>query len=102
MKLKHFAGYGTINAKKISKVTHDGVTILSILVTGDHEQGLVPAYISASGDYTMKKWLIDRFDKSVKDVNLRHKTEYDYMDINGNAVRYTFIYRNDGSYLFEY
>ncbi len=64
MKIKHFAGYGSIEAKKISKVTTNNTTILTVLVTGDHEQGLIPVYIipgltTLYSDYTIKK-VVDR------------------------------------------
>lgn len=101
MKLKHFAGYGSVTAKKISKVTSDGTTILTVLVTGDHEQGLIPHYILPNmvtnySDYTIKKWLIDRFDTKAKAIeNLRYQMNAEYIATNPEAVKYTFVYRYD-------
>lgn len=93
MKLKNFCGYGTINAKKITKNTYNGETVLSVLVTGNHEQGLIPYYISSYNDYLMKKWLIERFDKSTKDISkLNHYTVAEYINIECTAAQYTFVY----------
>lgn len=38
MKIKHWAGYGCVNVKKV--VSIDGA--LTLEITGDHERGLVP------------------------------------------------------------
>lgn len=101
MRIKHFAGYGTIEAKKISKTTKDNTTVLSVLVTGDHEQGLIPHYIIPGeptnySDYTIKKWIIDRFDKKAKNINnLRYQMECEYIGYNPDAVKYTFVYNYD-------
>lgn len=98
MKIKHFAGYGSIDAKKISKSTKDNTTILTVLVAGDHEQGLIPGYIipgqpTLYSDYTIKHWLIDRFDKNAKDIdNLRYKMRAEYISYNPDAAQYTFVY----------
>lgn len=103
MKIKHFAGYGTVTAKKISLVKNENDTILSILVTGDHEQGLIPHYIipcepTNYSDYTIKKWLIDKFDKSAKELTMFHyKMIAEPLDFSGTAIKYTFAYSNDGS-----
>lgn len=103
MKIKHFAGYGSIDAKKISKVTTNNTTILSVLVTGDHEQGLIPAYIipgqpTLYSDYVIKKWLIDRFDKKAKDINiLRYEMQCEYISHNPDAAKYTFVYSYDNN-----
>lgn len=103
MRIKHFAGYGTIEAKKISKSTKDNVTVLSVLVTGDHEQGLIPGYIIPGqtthySDYTIKKWLIDRFDKKAKEIdNLCYTMRAEYIGYNPDAAQYTFVYNYDGN-----
>ena len=62
MKLKHWQGYGTVNAKKISKTEKNGVTTLKIRVTGNHECG-----IERNDKYDVKNWLVKRFDKSFDD-----------------------------------
>lgn len=106
MKIKNFCGYGTITAKKISLVDNGDTTILTVLVTGDHEQGLIPHYvvpgtIDRMSDHAIKKWLIERFDKRTKELRPFHYNMIvDYMDISGNAVKYVFGYNNDGSILY--
>lgn len=84
MKLKHYSGYGTINAYKLKKETKNGITNLVVEVVGNHEQGLERDDI-----YTLKRWLIDRFDKTAKDVN-PYKIDYnyisDYQTIDGRSV----------------
>ena len=59
MKIKHWAGYGCVNARKIS----DGSCTLHVRVEGNHEQGLI-----RSDSYDLYNWLVKRFDKSVPDV----------------------------------
>ena len=98
MKLKHFAGYGTIEAKKIGKLTNnDGLTVLSVSVTGEHEQGLIPYHVYMYDDYLLKQWLIDRFDKKAKSINgLHFRTTVNDMSWNDTAV-FTFVYRYDNT-----
>ena len=59
MKIKHFAGYGCVNARRIN----DGAAKLHIRVEGIHEQGLI-----RSDSYDLYNWLVKRFDRSVPDV----------------------------------
>lgn len=62
MKIKHFSGYGYVNARKIVKDTKDGMITLVVEVVGNHERGIV-----RSDDYSLiKKWLVDRFDKAAE------------------------------------
>ena len=65
MKIKHFAGYGYVNARKLVKDVRDGKTTLVIEVVGDHEWG-----VYRDDKHDLKRWLIDRFDKDAKDVSL--------------------------------
>lgn len=58
MKIKHWQGYGCVNAKKISK---DKNTLV-VEVSGTHEYGL-----SRDDKYDVFNWLVKRFDKSRKD-----------------------------------
>lgn len=63
MRVKHFAGYGSVEAKKIDKRTDgEGYTVMRVRVIGDHEQGLCPYILTDS-----IRWLLPRFDKTVKD-----------------------------------
>ena len=58
MKIKHWQGYGTLNAKKISS-TKD---TLVVEVWGNHEWGL-----ERDDPYDVFKWLVEKFDKTRKD-----------------------------------
>lgn len=66
MKIKHFAGYGSVNAEKIKmERAGNGVTVLHVRVTGDHEYGLKR---DSRDTYGLYNWLVKRFDKSLKDA----------------------------------
>lgn len=54
MKVKHWAGYGCVEATCLHK--GEGCTV--ILVTGNHEQGLEPRYFDA---LDWQRWLGNRF-----------------------------------------
>lgn len=66
MKIKHWQGYGCVDAKKISMKDHvrygETVRELHIRVTGEHEYGL-----ARHDTYDVANWLIKRFDKSFDD-----------------------------------
>ena len=59
MKIKHWQGYGCVNATKVKMKTKDGLRNLIIRVSGNHEYGL-----SRNDKYDVSNWLIKRFDKS--------------------------------------
>lgn len=63
MKLKHFAGYGTVEATRIPNAS----CTLHVRVHGDHEWGL-----KREDDYDLFNWLVRRFDKSVKSYEEWH------------------------------
>lgn len=90
MRIKHWQGYGTVTAKKISKTMENGETVLVIKVSGNHEWGLV-----RDDAYDLKRWLIDRFDKSAKDLtwyNINYNYIDDYDDNDEEYCIYTFRY----------
>lgn len=62
MKLRHWQGYGTIEAKRLSKTQKDGLTTMHICVSGNHEYGL-----ARHDEYDVANWLIKRFDRSFSD-----------------------------------
>ena len=63
MKLKHWQGYGTVNAKRVSNTKNDdGTKTLEISVTGMHEYGLV-----RNDTYDIHRWLVARFAKDCPD-----------------------------------
>lgn len=93
MKIKHWQGYGTVNAKKLCKVVENSRTTLVVEVSGDHEWGLERDDI-----YDLKQWLIDKFDKSAKDVNpynMRYSIIDDYQNIAGEGYIEYCIYTFD-------
>lgn len=58
MKLKHWAGYGTVVAKRIPNAS----CTLHVHVEGDHERGL-----RRDDEYDLFNWLVRRFDRTVTD-----------------------------------
>ena len=93
MKIKHWQGYGTVNAVKESRTVRDGVVTLTIKVTGNHEWGLV-----RDDEYDLINWLVKRFDKSFKGNRVRYGYESGYSR-NGNIdeeyCRYQFQYMEE-------
>ena len=59
MKIKHWQGYGCVNAKKISMKNNNSKTVLHIRVTGNHECG-----IHRNDNYDLFNWLVKKFDKT--------------------------------------
>lgn len=57
MKIKHWQGYGCVNAVRVKDKKHT----LHIRVTGNHEYGI------EAQDLHVYNWLIRKFDKSIKD-----------------------------------
>ena len=80
MKIKHFAGYGCVNAKKISD--KDGILVVE--VKGNHEYGL-----SRNDKYDVFNWLVKRFTKkckSYRDIIQILINEYLTEDENGQII----------------
>lgn len=65
MKLKHWAGYGCVNARKVKEADP---RCLHIHVEGDHERGIV-----LYDDYDLFRWLVMRFDKDVCNYSEWHQ-----------------------------
>ena len=93
MRIKHFAGYGSVEAKKYGKaIDLDGYTILHIGVSGKHECGLVPSW-----DDVAVRWLLPRFDKEAWkeypwiDVEVSH--EWVSTEAWEDKVEYMFRYK---------
>lgn len=92
MKIKHFAGYGSVQAKKVSKTTCGGKSKLVVEVKGNHEWGLVRDDI-----YDVRRWLFNRFEKNFdgNDYDIDMTIKDDYVRENNIDVEvaiYTFIY----------
>jgi len=73
MKIRHYQGYGCVNARKISNVGN----VLVVEVRGEHECGLV-----RDDNYDVFNWLVKRFDKTRKEW-----TEIESISINEDSVR---------------
>lgn len=58
LKLKHFAGYGFVEAEKTGEYLRAGRTIRTIRVIGNHERGLQSEYHE---DYELFNWLVKHF-----------------------------------------
>ena len=90
MKIKHFAGYGSVNAKKLEVKTNlDGTKTIKIVVSGDHEWGLV-----REDKYDIFRWLLKRFAKDVgEDYRCIRsmKVDHDYSQ-KIDTVTYTITY----------
>lgn len=98
MKVKHFAGYGSVDVKKVSKTTvtnewGEKENKLVLSVKGNHEWGLVREDI-----FDVKRWIFDKFEKGFKgdiyDITMSIKNEY--IKENGLDVEvatYTFYYK---------
>ena len=66
MKIKHFAGYGTVEAKRIKNAS----CTLHVRVSGNHEWGL-----RRDDEYDLFNWLVKRFDRSQTDYLAWHKKD---------------------------
>ena len=92
MKIKHFAGYGSVTATKVSKTKADGNTKMVIRVKGNHERG-----IDRNDLYDAVNWLLKKFDKSVDNwMDVKDFFINDYYITEGNldveVCDYTFVY----------
>ena len=98
MTIKHFQGYGSVTATKVSKASvtdfsngfGERKTKLVIKVKGNHEWGL-----KTYDDYDAVSWLVPRFDKNAP-INEYWKMNVSFTYGNsedGQEVGYyTFIY----------
>lgn len=92
MKIKHWQGYGCVNAIHIKDKEHT----LHIRVTGNHEYGI------EAQDCHVYNWLIRKFDKSIKDEIQWYKLHptmktipsYDY-DKQEDVCDYYFDYKKE-------
>lgn len=62
MRIKHFAGYGCVYARKVYKRTKDDIAQVHIRVEGNHECG-----IYREDWYDIHRWLCSKFAKDCKD-----------------------------------
>ena len=92
MRIKHFQGYGSVQAKKISKKPFGDKTKLVVEVKGNHEYGLVREDI-----YDVRRWLFNRFEKNFngEDYEIEMTIKDDYVKegkLDVEVATYTFIY----------
>ena len=92
MRIKHYQGYGSVQAKKVSKTIVGDKTKLVIEVKGNHEYGLVRNDI-----YDVKRWLFDKFEKNFKGeyYDIEMSVNDDYVkegNLDVEVATYTFIY----------
>lgn len=82
MKIKHWQGYGCVNAKKISSKSNNGEMTTIIKVTGNHECGLI-----RNDKYDAYNWLLKRFDKNITDYRKIKQLECisEPSDVTGNS-----------------
>lgn len=73
MKIKHYQGYGSVTATKVSKTQKDGIVTMVIEVSGNHEWGLYRDDV-----YDCYNWLLSKFDKKV--LSYKHILSMDIKD----------------------
>ena len=82
MKIKHWQGYGLVDAKKLTKQTDAGITTLVVKTSGNHEWGLVREDV-----YDLVNWLVKRFDKTFK--GSEYDVQYKILDSGiDNGIEY--------------
>ena len=87
MKIKHWQGYGSVDATKIGRTREPlGRVVLRVKVSGNHEWGLIREDI-----YDLVNWLVRRFDKSFK--GSEYDVQYRILDSGtdfstGNGIEY--------------
>ena len=91
MKIKHWQGYGSVTAKKISRKETNDLVELHIRVQGNHECG-----IERGDAYDIVRWIGTRFDKQLTDYrqisSLRTNSGYD-SDRHEETCDYYITYR---------
>lgn len=98
MKVRHFAGYGSVEVKKVSKKTiimneyGDKKTEMVLSVKGNHEWGLVRNDI-----YDVRRWIFNKFEKNFNgqdyEINMTIKSDYiKEGSIDVEVATYTFMY----------
>ena len=95
MRIKHFMGYGSVNAKVVEKGLKTDVAngllrkYLKINVWGNHEYGLV-----REDNYDINNWLVKKVAKVDIDYRQIENIDWNYLpDIDGQeAVQYIIQY----------
>jgi len=97
MRVKHFAGYGSVEVKKVLKKAiingyGENKTKLILRVKGNHEWGIVRNDI-----FDVRDWIFNKFEKNFNgdDYDIYMDVQDEYIKENGIDVEvatYTFIY----------
>lgn len=107
MKIKHFAGYGSVNAKKVSREEFEDYMCekkirLVIRVWGMHELGLERGTWDTYGIFN---WLVKRFDKKclserqIESISTDDRYEKDpKTGLDIEVCDYTIEYRESSSW----
>ena len=92
MRIKHWQGYGHIDATKIEKKSRDGRTFIAIKLKGNHEYGL-----HRDDTYDIARWLLPKFAKEFKNGEKSYR-DIEYMQLtdgyekDGNGYVETCLY----------
>lgn len=87
MRLKHWQGYGTVDAKRTEfRMNPDGTNTVAIKITGQHEYGLVRDDV-----YDVHRWLLKRFAKDCPDY--RSVTDMKITEPADDTAVYEITYR---------
>lgn len=93
MRIKHFAGYGSVNAKVVQRSlnTLTSIKMVKIQVWGNHECGLDRSEYY----YDINQWLLKKVAKVDIDYRNIREVKFQYIsDINGQeAAEYTITYK---------
>lgn len=93
MKIKHFAGYGSVNARKISEVkVTTNIKRVVIKVIGNHERGLY-----RNDHYDVFHWLVTRFCK-----DCQNERSIYHIDIEDTEERINGLYTEVCFYTIDY
>ena len=97
MKIKHWQGYGSVEAKKLSNISTkdflgNKISVLKVRVSGNHEWGL-----ERNDTYDVVNWIGKRFAKDLTDARqVEDMQTYDYYDANNvEHCEYTITYRKE-------
>ncbi len=94
MRIKHFAGYGTVSVLRVKDAAHT----LHVRVRGNHEWGIV-----RNDEIDLFTWLVTKFDKSIDYDSWRKMypvitivPDYD-LEAGEEVCDYIFDYQKDGA-----
>lgn len=96
MNIKHWAGYGVVEATKVSKKTaKNGMVTLVVMVKGNHERGLERGLWD---EYLLYEWLVKRFDRKAQYGNHMFQRIHADDDCSKSVetCEYTFVYNPNG------